>query len=304
MFAVLRKTRVVLGCLLAAGCQSPELLRAGPAATARLVELPGVQLKVIEQGAGEPVVLVHGAFSDHRVWQGQQELLARTHRVIVPDQRYFGSQAWQDSGKQYALSTHAADLVALIETLKLGPVHLVGWSYGGGIVLATAAQRPDLVRSVFVNEPSLATIVTQAADQATLAEERKGLGPAVGASKANDQAQAVRLFAEWVNATPGGFDQLAPQLRSVFLDNARTLPMHFASPPPPPVSCTQLGALRMPATISKGEKTRRFFAVLADTTHACMPASRLVVIARATHMAPAENPADFNAALLRHLTAR
>ena len=80
--------------------------------------------------------------------------------------------------------------------------------------------------------------------------------------------------------------------------------MHFASPPPPPVSCTQLGALRMPATISKGEKTRRFFAVLADTTHACMPASRLVVIARATHMAPAENPADFNAALLRHLTAR
>ena len=33
-------------------------------------------------------------------------------------------------------------------------------------------------------------------------------------------------------------------------------------------------------------------------------ASRLEVIARATHMAPAENPADFNASLQRHLAAR
>ncbi|MBK6715785.1 MAG: alpha/beta hydrolase [Burkholderiales bacterium] len=302
MFTIVRRILPVLVCALAA-CQSHELARPG-SATARTVQLPGVQLKVVEQGAGEPVVLVHGAFSDHRAWQGQQALLARSHRVIVPDQRYFGSQAWPDDGRQYALSTHVADLIALIEALKLGPVHLVGWSYGGAIVLTTAVQRPDLVKSLFVNEPSLGTIVTQAADLATLAEERKGLGSAVAASKANDQARAVRLFAEWVNATPGGFDQLSSELRSVFLDNARTLPMHFSSPPPPSVNCAQLGALRMPATVSKGEKTRRFFAILADTAHACMPASRLEVIARATHMAPAENPADFNASLQRHLAAR
>jgi pimeloyl-ACP methyl ester carboxylesterase len=77
------------------------------------------------------------------------------------------------------LATHANDLATFIQQLNAGPVGVVGWSYGGAVVLALAAQRPDLVRSLFLIEPALDSIVSDPADQGALAEERKGLASTV-----------------------------------------------------------------------------------------------------------------------------
>lgn len=288
---------------LASGCQSLDSsAMATPKAGQALVN--GVMLKYLEQGQGVPVVFVHGAFSDHRNWEAQRAEVAVRYRYIALDQRYFGLAPWSDDATKYSLASHANDLVAFIEQLKAGPVHLVGWSYGGAIALVVAAQRPELVRSLFLNEPSLGTIVSDPTDQATLAEERKGIAPALAASKASNQAQAVQIFADWVNVQPGSFDALPAPMRNVHLENARTLPAHFASPPPPAISCSQVGKFKFPVTVTKGQQSRKFFTILADTTHRCIPGSRLIVIPNARHMAPVQNTAAFNAALLVHLDGR
>ncbi len=289
--------------LLASGCQSLQSsTTAAPQMKEALVE--GVKLNYLEQGQGVTVVFVHGAFSDHRVWEAQRAEVSKRFRYIALDQRYFGAAPWSDNGINYSVATHANDLAAFIQQLKAGPVHVVGWSYGGSVALVLAAQRPDLVRSLFLNEPALGSIVNDSADQTILAEERKGVGPAVAASKANDQAQAVRLFANWVNDQPGSFEALPSTMRNVHLENDRTLPAHFASPPPPAISCSQLGQLKVPVTVAKGQQSRPFFTILADTTHRCIPGSRLIVTPNARHMAPVQNTSAFNAALLAHLDGR
>ena len=288
---------------LASGCQSlPPRTTDAPKMKQALVD--GVTLNYVEQGQGVPVVFVHGAISDHRIWEAQRAEIAKRYRYIALDQRYFGVAPWSDNANKYSVATHANDLVAFIHQLGAGPVHLVAWSYGGAVALVLAAERPDLVRSIFLNEPALGSIVSDSSDQKTLAEERKAIAPAVAASKANDQAKAVQILADWVNNQTGSFAALPSTIRDVNLENARTLPAHFASPPVPAITCSQLGQLKVPVTVAKGQQTRPFFAILADTTHRCIPGSRLIVTPNARHMAPIQNTSAFNAALLAHLDGR
>jgi pimeloyl-ACP methyl ester carboxylesterase len=57
----------------------------------------------------------------------------------------------------------------------------------------------------------------------------------------------------------------------------------------------------VPVAVVKGELTRPFFRIAADTASRCIPGSRLIVIPNGRHNAPAEVPAAFNDALLRFL---
>src|SRR5262245_25817319 len=98
-----------------------------------------------------------------------------------------------------------------------------------------------------------------------LAEDRQDMvTPAATATKAGDTTGAAQMFVDAVNAQPGNFDALPPGARSIILDNASTLPLHFAAPPPPEISCTQLGQIKAPVAIARGELTRPIFIILAD----------------------------------------
>ena len=122
----------------------------------------------MEQGEGETVVLVHGSNSDHRIWDEHRPILARHCRVITLSQRYFGKDPWLDTGEKFSMSTHADDLAAFVTGLGIGPVTIVGWSYGGGVALAMAKLNPALVKRMFLFEPSLATFVTAPEDAIAL----------------------------------------------------------------------------------------------------------------------------------------
>lgn len=205
----------------------------------------GVDLAYVEQGHGVPVVLVHGGAGDHRHWEGQREAVAERYRFIAPTQRYFGTDPWPDDGSAFSMATHADDLAAFIRHLNGGPAHVVGWSYGGAIAIVLAVHHPEWVKSLFVFEPGLATFVTDPADVQVSGEDRKDMrAPAATATEAGDTGAAVRLLIDGVTGQPGAFHRLTPAFRSALLDNARTLPPFFGAPPPPPITCAQLGRSR------------------------------------------------------------
>ncbi|WP_369138736.1 alpha/beta fold hydrolase [Modestobacter versicolor] len=90
-----------------------------------------IELYYEDQGAGQPVVLVHGYPLDGHSWERQTgELLTAGHRVITYDRRGFGRSSKVGSG--YAYDTFAADLDTLMTTLDLRDVVLVGFSMGTG----------------------------------------------------------------------------------------------------------------------------------------------------------------------------
>lgn len=260
----------------------------------------GIPLAYADLGHGDTVVFVHGAISDHRIWVPQLSGFEGTFRRIALNQRYFGLDPWLDRPSREWRQTHVADLIGFVETLGEGPVHLVGSSYGGEIVLAAATRRPDLVRSVLVNEPTVASIVTDPEDLAMLQREREDVAPAINALKAGDAQQATRLFAEWTANLCGRFGDLEPSFQAVFLDNARTLGAQLAANPLN-LSAAQLAGLKLPVTVTMGSLTRPFFQVIANAVLRTLERSRRVVIPDAHHGAPFENAPAFNAALFDHL---
>ena len=73
---------------LLAGCQSLEGSNASSPID-RTMTVDGATLHYVEQGAGTPVIFLHGAFSDHRVWEPQRKAVAAKHRFIGLTMRYF-----------------------------------------------------------------------------------------------------------------------------------------------------------------------------------------------------------------------
>ncbi|MEV4715342.1 alpha/beta hydrolase [Micromonospora sp. NPDC049374] len=90
-----------------------------------------IELYYEDQGAGQPVVLIHGYPLNGHSWELQtRELLAAGYRVITYDRRGFGRSSKVGSGYDY--DTFAADLNTVLETLDLRNVVLVGFSMGTG----------------------------------------------------------------------------------------------------------------------------------------------------------------------------
>ncbi|MGW0034439.1 alpha/beta fold hydrolase [Streptomyces sp. NPDC003314] len=92
-----------------------------------------IELYYEDQGAGRPVVLIHGFPLDGHSWERQTAaLLAAGHRVVTYDRRGFGQSSQPSTGYDY--DTFAADLNTVLETLDLNDATLVGFSMGTGEV--------------------------------------------------------------------------------------------------------------------------------------------------------------------------
>jgi 3-oxoadipate enol-lactonase len=82
-------------------------------------------LIIEEQGAGAPLILLHGMASDRRTWDGVAPLLARGRRVIRYDLRGFGQSPHPNE-----CYSHTDDLRLLLEALGLQAWDLAGVSWG------------------------------------------------------------------------------------------------------------------------------------------------------------------------------
>jgi pimeloyl-ACP methyl ester carboxylesterase len=266
----------LLACIAIAGCQAVATLNEAP--TVRQLHVNSTNIIHVEQGHGTPVVFIHGAFSDHRAWEAQRETFAKQYRYIAVDLRYHGTSPWPDDGKDYSETTHAADVAAFIRGLNVGPVHLVGRSYGTIIVIAVALEQPEFIRSIVLQEPYESSLIADPeAKKAVLDEIRQSFGRIGAAVKDGDAAKATRLFAEWANNTgPGSFDQESDAYRSMALDNARTVPLFLVRKQLPSATCERLAGLKPPVLIINGANTRQLFSLSGEAISRCIPGSQRV----------------------------
>lgn len=97
-----------------------------------------------DEGDGEPVVLLHGGFSDSRDFHGNLAGLADQYRVLAPDRRGLGRTP--DVPGPISVTALVDDVAAFIGGVAAPPVNLIGYSQGATVALAVAASHPDLVR--------------------------------------------------------------------------------------------------------------------------------------------------------------
>ncbi|HEY4024357.1 MAG TPA: alpha/beta hydrolase [Pseudonocardiaceae bacterium] len=99
-----------------------------------------------DTGVGHPLVLLHGGFLDHHMWDEQIAVLAPLYRMVAPDAR--GHGASDNASRPFR---HTDDLAALLRHLNTGPAVLVGVSMGASTAVDTALEHPDLVRALVVS---------------------------------------------------------------------------------------------------------------------------------------------------------
>jgi pimeloyl-ACP methyl ester carboxylesterase len=268
----------------------------------KTLSLDGFELEFAEQGVGVPVVFVHGSNSDFRIWNDHRDAIASHCRMITITQRYFGVRPRTDDGEKFGQRHHAEDLAAFIRHLDVGPVILVGWSYGGGVCLAMTSENPDLVQRMFLFEPSVPSIVSDPADIAVLRSDgREMAGTAVAFAKSGKFAASLRAFMDGVDGQVGSFDRLPESVRKVMLENARMLPLLFATSTETSVTPRALEQLSLPVVIACGGSTRRYFEIMARCCHELLPNSELKIAEGGRHLWPLENPGSFSDMVLEFL---
>ncbi len=127
-------------------------LPAVPGVEHRNIDVGDVRLHVAEAGEGPPLVLLHGWPQHWWCWRHLLPDLAKHYRVIAPDLRGWG---WSDAPPgDYAKATYATDIVALIETMELDRVSLIGHDWGGFTAFLLALEHPQkLERMVVLDIP-------------------------------------------------------------------------------------------------------------------------------------------------------
>lgn len=261
-----------------------------------------LKLHYAEQGKGEPVVFVHGSPADQRIWNQHQEIIGSRYRAIALSQRYFGRAPWPDSGEHFSISTLADDLASFVRGLGLGSVTIVGWSFGGAVCLTMAARNRALVKQMFLYEPSLTTFVTDTDDARAAVKDRSAMTSAAKLlANSGDLAGAVRLLMDGVNDEDGAFDRLAPEVRSMMIENARVLPLMFAGPPPPSISADDLRALDCAVTIALGDDSRPSYQIAARAAQSLLPSGQLEIVRGARHLWPIQDPRRFSNLVLQFL---
>jgi 3-oxoadipate enol-lactonase len=110
-------------------------------------------LHFIQSGHGQTLVLLHPIGLDHTFWGPVTAALSDDHSVVSVDLRGHGDSPASVRG--YALADYADDVSHLIDELSIGPVALVGLSFGGMIAQVLTLRRPELVaRLVLCGCPS------------------------------------------------------------------------------------------------------------------------------------------------------
>ncbi|MDH3744770.1 MAG: alpha/beta fold hydrolase [Acidobacteriota bacterium] len=114
----------------------------------RFVDVDGQRVHVEVRGSGEPVVLVHGFGGSVYSWRLVVPELSQTFQTIAIDLNGFGYTERPEARKAYSRTGQLDLLSGAMDALGVESAHFVGHSYGGGLVLTLAHQRPERVRSV------------------------------------------------------------------------------------------------------------------------------------------------------------
>ena len=288
---------IALGLTVAANSQDLQL---------QSLRVRNVELHYVEQGSGEPLILLHGGQGDYRAWGPQMAALSPNFRVISYSRRYHFPNHNLLTATNHSAYVEAEDLAAVIKALGLGRVHLVGTSIGAATALVFALKHPEMVRSLVLAEPpihgwikdSTATADVYRAFMATIQD------PAARAFRAGDDTAAMKAFIDGFAGAPR-FDELMPDVKASIMQNALAMKaLALSKDAFPDVPKSRVSQLRMPILIITGANTIAIHRLVNDELARLLPRAQTATIPNAGHGSPRENPAAFNAAVLRFLEAQ
>jgi haloalkane dehalogenase len=229
--------------------------------TPRFVEHDGVKLHYVDEGDGEPIVMLHGNPTWGYLYRNFIPPLSKTHRCVVPDHMGFGKSA-KPLDRPYTLAKHINNFTSLIRDLDLEDITLVMQDWGGPIGLGYAVEHVERIKRLVILN-TWASLIPDGMQLAPLLELFRQ--PQIGEA----MVQGLNLFVE--GFLPAGvyhkekLDSFMPAYRAPFpnwnsrigtLAFPRDIPVGNEHPSAPTMRWIQdnLGRIKVPTTIIWGMK--------------------------------------------------
>jgi pimeloyl-ACP methyl ester carboxylesterase len=252
------------------------------------VEVDGLQIAYERVGSGPALVLLHGYVGDGATtWRQQLDGLSDEFTVVAWDAPGAGRST--DPPERFGLDAYADSLAGFLEKLGLDSAHVAGLSFGS--ILALALQRRHSARSSAL----------------ILASAYAGWAGSLPPDVAEQRLRQARALAD---DTPEAFvDALLPTMFSKpmppgTLDDFRVSMQAFHPRGFWAMAEASAGDVRdvlpqieVPTLLVYGDRDGRAPLTVAETLHAAIPGSKLVVLPDAGHVCNIEAPDEFNVAV-------
>lgn len=254
----------------------------------------GVRLAYTDQGVGEPVLCIHGAFvPDAFVPLFREPVLADRYRLVRYHRRGYGKSARTDAPA--SIATQAADALGVLDHLGIETAHVVGYSYGGPIALQLALDAPQRVHSLALLEPALPSVLLDAP------EIRAALAEALPIYLAGDTERAVDLFITGLggldfraafarNLPPDAYDRVLASVTPLLQDDLPALRAWT-------FTAEDAARIRQPVLNVVGAESFTFSRRAHKQIAAWFPQAEAYVLPGASHTLLIANPHDMAVAL-------
>jgi len=248
-----------------------------------------------------PVIALHCSGAGAGQWRQLGEALGLDYQVIAPEHYGTDSVGPWTGERAFMLADEAARTLAIIDGADQ-KVHLVGHSYGGGLALHVALERPDKIASLALYEPSAFHLLEQIDGGAGAFAEIMAITRKAGDGviEGNYRA-AVAAFVDYWSGI-GTWSALRPEVQRSLTRWAPKAPLDFAALIHEQTQASAYAHLQCPALVIRGEHAPAPTRLIAETLPSLLPNARLAVVADAGHMGPMTHTADVNALIVQHLS--
>jgi pimeloyl-ACP methyl ester carboxylesterase len=233
----------------------------------------GLDVAYTAEGAGPPLVMLHGATSSAlEDWSAQRPLFRKAFRLYLPDARGHAGTRW-DTRQGFTAQMLVDDLVAFVDALRLETFHLVGFSLGAMTALGFAIRHPERLRTLVV-----AGIDVQREPRASVA--RRLMDP----QRVDEKEPAWAAQLERRHGPVQGDGAWRDLLRAIATDVAAQ----------PLLTPADLGRIRVPTLMAYGD--RDVFVPIDHVTalYRQLPDARLFVAPDCDHQVMVTRPGLFN----------
>ena len=248
----------------------------------------GTRLRYRDEGAGSPLVFVHGWTLDLEVWNPQAAALAGSLRVVRYDRRGFGL-----SDGAPGIAADLEDLANLLDRLDIVAPTLVGLSQGARVALAFALRQPDRVAGLVLDgPPDEVGDPAAAGDEDFSIVEYRALVRERGVDAFRDSWRAHPLMRLY-GGNPAAAELIGRMLARY---PARDL-QNAASIPPPPAGPTALARFAKPVLVVNGEFDTPIRRRAGEALARALPLAERIVLPGAGHLPNLDNSNAYNEAI-------
>lgn len=231
----------------------------------------GAKIWYAVYGHGDPVILLHGGLANSNYWGSLVRALAEHYQVIVMDSRGHGRSSNDDA--PYSYDTMTADVIGLMDFLKIKQAAIVGWSDGGIIGLKMAIHHPERITKLFAFGAN---------------SNPNGVRDPSGSLVSKAYVARAEQEYQQLSPTPKNYHDFLSQITKMWETQ-------------PDITQAQLNAIKIPTWIVDGDRDEGIKRENTEFMAEQIPNAGLLILPEVSHFAFMQDPEQFNSLVLQFL---